>query len=124
MTPDSFYDGGKYGSVSKAVNQALQMIKDGADVIDIGGESSRPGAKPVSAEKELQRVIPVIRALRKKNLKILISIDTVKSRVAEAAPKAGVNIVNDISGLTADPQMMAVISKYQPQIVIMHRQGN
>jgi len=124
VTPDSFFDGGKYISVTKAVNQALQMIKDGANVIDIGGESSRPGANSVSSETESKRVLPVIKGIRAKNKKILISIDTTKSAVAEDALKAGANRVNDISGLTADPQMLAVIKKYQCQIVVMHRQGD
>lgn len=128
VTPDSFFDGGKYISTSRAVKQVLQMIKDGADVIDIGGESSRPGAKPISTKEELKRVLPVIKALKTKNKvknKIfLISIDTVKSEVAEAALKAGANIVNDISGLTADPQMLAVVKKYHCRVVVMHRQGN
>jgi len=124
VTPDSFFDGGKYISTAKAVNQALKMVKDGAQVIDIGGESSRPGAKSVSIEEELKRVLPVIKGIRSKNKKVLISIDTVKSEVAEAALKQGANIVNDISGLTADPLMLKVVSKYQTQVVIMHRQGS
>ncbi len=128
VTPDSFFDGGKYISTSRAVKQALQMIKDGADVIDIGGESSRPGAKPIPTKEELKRILPVIKALKNKNKvknkKILISIDTVKSEVAEAALKAGANIVNDISGLTADPQMLAVVKKFHCRVVVMHRQGN
>jgi dihydropteroate synthase len=124
VTPDSFFDGGKYIATAKAVKQALQMIKDGAEVIDIGGESSRPGAKPISAQEELKRVLPVIKSLRTKNKKILVSIDTVKSAVAEEALKAGANIVNDISGLTADSKMLEIVKKYQCQIVIMHRQGD
>lgn len=124
VTPDSFFDGGKYVLVSKAVKQALQMIKEGAQVIDIGGESSRPGAKPISAEEELKRVLPVIKALRAKTRKVLISIDTVKSAVAEAALNTGADIVNDISGLTADPKMLEIIKKYQCRVVVMHRQGD
>lgn len=100
------------------------MIKEGAQVIDIGGESSRPGAKPISAEEELKRVLPVIKALRAKTRKVLISIDTVKSAVAEAALNAGADIVNDISGLTADPKMLEIIKKYQCRVVVMHRQGD
>ena len=97
VTPDSFSDGGKFFSLKDALNRAEEMIKEGADLIDIGGESTRPGADPVPAGIELERVLPVIKILRKK--RVMISIDTRKALVAEAAVKAGAGIINDISGL-------------------------
>ena len=101
VTPDSFSDGGKYGNAQQAVDFALKMEEDGADIIDIGGESTRPGAKPVDFEEELNRVIPVIEGIRKKS-DIVISIDTYKSNIAEKAIIAGANIINDISGYEYD----------------------
>ena len=99
VTPDSFFDGGKHDQVSQAVERALDMVKEGADIIDVGGESTRPGADFVSVEDELDRVIPVIEALRPET-KALVSIDTRKSEVMEAAVRAGANIINDVSALT------------------------
>ncbi|MBW1679509.1 MAG: dihydropteroate synthase, partial [Deltaproteobacteria bacterium] len=104
VTPDSFSDGGKFFDQGKAVDQAIRMIEDGADIIDVGGESTRPGAKPVKAEEELGRVIPVIKAIVKKTDTIL-SIDTTKAKVAEAALSEGAEIINDISALRFDPGM-------------------
>jgi len=122
-TPDSFSDGGKYLSVTSAVEHSLKLIKDGADIIDIGGESSRPGAKPISIDEELIRVIPIIIEVLKKAPKTLISIDTTKSQVAESALKVGAQIVNDISGGILDEQMFNVVAKYDVPIIIMHMKG-
>lgn len=122
LTPDSFYDGGSYRDWSAAVEHAQRMVAEGADILDIGGESSRPGSQPVSGEEELQRVIPVIRALAKK-IKIPLSIDTYKSTVAEQALGEGAAIINDISALGADGDMAKVAARFQAGIVLMHMQG-
>jgi len=122
ITTDSFYDGGKYISIDKAVKHALKMVDEGADIIDIGGESTRPGAEPISVDEELKRVIPVIEILSKK-LSIPISIDTYKAKVAEEAINAGATIINDISGLRFDPLMPEVASKYKVPVIVMHIKG-
>jgi dihydropteroate synthase len=122
VTPDSFSDGGLHFDKSSAVNRALRMAEEGADIIDIGGESSRPGAEPVSIEEETRRTIPVIEALAKE-LRIPISIDTYKSEVAKRAIDAGAAIVNDISGLRFDPEMPGMVAAYQVPVVIMHIRG-
>jgi len=121
ITPDSFYDGGKYVHIDAACNAALQMEKNGANIIDIGGESSRPGSKPVSAQEELQRVIPVIRKIST-IVKLPIAIDTQKADVALEAIKAGASIVNDISAMS-DPAMASVVSKNRAGIILMHKHG-
>lgn len=123
MTPDSFSDGGKYNHLDEAVERALQMVKDGADIIDIGGESTRPGFDPVSVEQELDRVIPVIEAISRE-VKVPISIDTYKAEVARQAIKAGAHIINDIWGAKADPQMAAVAAECQVPIILMHNRKN
>jgi len=123
VTPDSFSDGGKFDRVDSAIQHAIKMESEGSDIIDIGGESSRPGAEPVSLTEELDRVIHVIEKLRK-NSDIVISIDTYKSEVAEEALNAGANIINDISGLQFDSKMVEVASKYNVPIIIMHMLGN
>ncbi len=120
VTPDSFSDGGKYLSVEKAVERAREMVKEGADIIDIGGESSRPFSEPVSEEEEMKRVLPVIEELQ--DLKIPISIDTYKPRVAEEALKRGVSMVNDIYGLRKEG-MAEIVRDYDAAIVIMHMKG-
>jgi dihydropteroate synthase len=122
LTPDSFSGDGIYENVEFATEVAEEMWENGADIIDIGGESTRPGAEPVTLEEELKRVIPVIKNLRKK-IKIPISIDTYKAKVAEEAILQGANIVNDISGLGFDPGMKEVVSKYKIPVVIMHIKG-
>lgn len=119
VTPDSFSDGGKYLNSSNAVDCALQMIDEGADFIDVGGESTRPGSESVSIDEELNRVIPVIEQLVKKTT-IPISIDTTKSAVAERALQSGAVIVNDISSFHFDHRMPAVVSKYNASVVLMH----
>lgn len=121
-TPDSFSDGGRYLSVDTAVAHALQMITDGAAIIDIGGESTRPGSEPISVEEELSRVIPVITALRAQS-DIPISIDTTKAAVAKAALDAGADIVNDISALRFDADMISVVRDSQAPVILMHMQG-
>ena len=122
-TPDSFSDGGLYEDNSAAVNHGIQLIEEGADIIDIGGESTRPGAEPVSAEEELKRVIPVVSQLRKKNGKVLISIDTYKAAIAEKAVNAGADIINDISALRFDENMVKIVKKYNVPVVLMHMKG-
>ncbi len=122
VTRDSFSDGGLYFDKSAAIKRAIQMVEEGADIIDIGGESTRPGAEPVTVEKELRRTIPVIEALAKE-INVPISIDTYKSEVAEKALDAGASIVNDISGLRFDPEMAKVVSDYKVPVVIMHIKG-
>ena len=112
VTPDSFSDGGLYNSPEIAINHAVDMVKNGADIIDIGGESTRPESEPISAEEELKRIIPIIEALKKKSDEILVSVDTYKSSVAKRAIDVGADIVNDISGLTFDPMMKAVSVSY------------
>ncbi len=121
-TPDSFSDGGKFDAPAAALGHARQMISEGAAIIDIGGESTRPGALAVSAEQEIRRTAATIRAIRSE-WDGLISIDTTKSSVAREALAAGVDIVNDVSGLTADPEMAAVCAASDCGIVIMHMQG-
>ncbi len=122
ITPDSFSDGGMHFDKSRAIDRALRMIDEGADILDIGGESTRPGSEPVSLAEELRRILPVIEALSK-NISIPISIDTYKSDVAARALEAGASIVNDISGMRFDPEMPKVISKFKVPVVIMHIKG-
>lgn len=122
-TPDSFSDGGKYMSEESAVSYALNMARDGADIIDIGGESTRPGALPVDVNEELGRVIPVIKRL-KALIDIPISIDTSKSHVAKAALENGASMVNDITGLKGDRDMAGVVTRFDVPICIMHMKGS
>lgn len=121
-TPDSFSDGGLYLDVQSAVDRALQMQKEGADIIDVGGESTRPGAEPVPLEEELSRVIPVIKAIMSQT-DAVVSIDTVKAEVAEAALQAGAVIVNDVSAMRADPRMRSVVASSGAGVVLMHMLG-
>lgn len=123
VTPDSFSDGGDHVDFEKAVRKALQMVEEGADIIDIGGESSRPGAFPVTVEEELKRVIPVIEAISG-IISVPVSVDTYKSEVAREALNAGAVIVNDISALNADPIMAETIAEFDAGVVLMHMQGN
>jgi dihydropteroate synthase len=122
VTPDSFYDGGRYARAEAAVQRALQMVQDGADIVDIGGESTRPGSQPVPEEEELRRVLPVIEAVRGQ-VDVPISIDTTKSRVAERALQAGACMVNDISGLGFDPRMAEVVARHGALCCVMHILG-
>ena len=121
-TPDSFSDGGKFQQLDVAVEQALRLVSEGADLLDIGGESTRPGADPVSLEEELRRVIPLIECLQG-IVKIPISIDTYKSEVARQALAAGASIINDISGLRFDPRMIEVCCESSCGVICMHIQG-
>ena len=123
VTPDSFSDGGKFFAAEKAVEHGLKMAVDGAHIIDVGGESTRPGAEAIAAEEELRRVIPVIEKLRAK-IDIFISIDTSKAAVARAAIEAGASIVNDVTGGQGDTEMMPLVAKSQAAFIIMHMQGN
>jgi dihydropteroate synthase len=123
VTPDSFSDGGKFAKFENAVSHAEKMILDGADIVDIGGESTRSGAATVEESDEIKRVVPVIKAIREKFPSTAISIDTTKSRVAEAALDAGADIVNDISGLTFDTNMAVLAAERKAPVVIMHILG-
>ena len=123
VTPDSFSDRGIYFDRRAAVARGLEIEREGADLLDIGGESTRPGAQPVGAEEEIARTIPVIEALRRKGLRIPISIDTYKAAVADQALRAGAEIVNDVSGLRFDPGLAQVIRRHQAALVLMHLRG-
>lgn len=118
VTPDSFSDGGQFFAVDQALQQARKLIAEGASMLDIGGESTRPGSNYVEIEEEIQRVVPVVKAIRKES-DVLISVDTWKSQVAEAALEAGANLVNDITGLMGDERMATVVAKAGAQVVIM-----
>lgn len=121
ITPDSFSDGGKYNDLESAIKKAKQMVIDGADIIDIGGESTRPGHEEIPPEEEIKRVVPVIEKL-KKEINVPISIDTSKAIVAEKALLAGAHIVNDVWGLQKDSELAGVISKFGAGVIMMHNQ--
>jgi dihydropteroate synthase len=123
VTPDSFSDGGLYLDPARAVEHGLELVRQGADWIDVGGESTRPGSRPVTAEEELRRVLPVIRSLRCKLRSTPISIDTTKAEVAEKAAQAGASILNDISGLRFDPRLADVARRYKIPLILMHLRG-
>ena len=123
VTPDSFSDGGKYVSTDKALKHVEQMLVEGADIIDIGGYSSRPGAKHISEDEELNRVIPKLEAIQKNFPEVIISIDTFRARVADEALQRNVEIINDISAFSMDPKLLEVLQKYKPCYVLMHMQG-
>jgi dihydropteroate synthase len=122
-TPDSFSDGGRFNRVELAVDRARQLVEHGADIIDIGGESTRPGGEKVSLEEELERVIPVIRAISE-SLNIPISVDTYKAEVAKQALDAGAHIINDVWGGKADSRMAEVAASYQVPVILMHNRHN
>lgn len=123
VTPDSFSDGGNYTSVAKAVAQAKKMVAEGAKIIDVGGESTRPGHVEISEEEEIARVVPVIEALVRE-VHAVISIDTYKANVAEAAIKAGAHMINDVWGAKADARMASVAAQYNVPIILMHNRDN
>ena len=124
VTPDSFSDGGQYQNADTAVNHALQMVEEGADIIDVGGESTRPGSEHVNASEQKNRVLPVIQALKKKiPEKVLISIDTTLADVASAALDAGASIINDVSAGRDDPGMFKLAAQKQCPCILMHMQG-
>lgn len=128
VTPDSFSDGGKYTDIEKAIAHAKKMIEDGADIIDIGGESTRPGHDPVTADvtadEEIRRVVPVIKALRSADINVPISIDTYKAKTAAAAIEAGADIINDVWGAKYDSDMANVVAAYDVPIILMHNRNN
>jgi dihydropteroate synthase len=123
-TPDSFFDGNKYQGIDAQLHHAEKMIYDGADIIDIGGYSTRPGADTVSEQEELDRVIPLINKIKQLFPDIIISIDTFRSGVAEAAINAGADIINDVTAGEADPEMFLTVKKLQVPYIIMHKQGD
>jgi dihydropteroate synthase len=122
VTPDSFSDGGAFFDTDRAVARGLELACEGADILDIGGESTRPGSLPVPAEEELRRVLPVVRALRKKT-GVLLSVDTTKASVARAVLDEGADIINDVSGLRFDPAMAPVIAPSGAGVILMHMKG-
>lgn len=124
VTPDSFSDGGKYLSTDAAVEHGIRLLEDGASILDVGGESSRPGSEPVEADVELSRVIPVVEGILKNKKDAIVSIDTQKSIVASEALSRGVKIVNDISAGSSDPNMLNIVKKYDASFIIMHMKGN
>ncbi len=123
VTPDSFSDGGEFFKHSSAVSRAQQMISEGADIIDIGGESTRPFADPVAVEEEIRRVVPVIKELAK-HISVPISVDTAKASVARQAIEAGASIVNDVTAMEGDPDMAAVVAEYDVPVIVMHMKGD
>ena len=123
VTPDSFYDGGMYKEIYSALKKVEYMMEKGADIIDIGGESTRPYSDPVSVEEEMERVIPVVKAVREKFPEAVISVDTYKAEVAKKALELGAHIINDVSAARFDPKMVDVLRDYQPIVIIMHMKG-
>ncbi|MFO7732847.1 MAG: dihydropteroate synthase, partial [Candidatus Aminicenantes bacterium] len=122
VTPDSFSDGGRYFEAGRAVERGLELVAQGADIVDVGGESTRPGSLPVAEDEELRRVVPVIESLKRRT-DALLSVDTVKSAVARAALEAGADIVNDTSALRFDPAMAGVVARAGAGLVLMHMKG-
>ena len=123
VTPDSFSDGGKYFNPKVAVAYGLHLLEDGADIIDIGGESTRPGAEAVSSAEEISRIVPVIRELKRVSPGCIISADTSKAEVAEAAAAAGSDIINDVTGLQYSPAIAKVAAEYGTGLILMHMRG-
>jgi dihydropteroate synthase len=123
ITPDSFSDGGSFLEADHAVDQAIRLVDEGAAILDVGGESTRPGSDPVPLEEELRRVIPVIRRLRREFPEVVLSIDTYKAETARQAVVAGADIINDITALRGDPLMVKVVKETGAGVVIMHMQG-
>ena len=123
VTPDSFSDGGQFNEINSAILHVDKMIKNGADIIDIGGESTKPGSEPVSANEESKRIVPVIKSIKSEYKDVLISVDTYKSSVAKKAIEAGADFVNDISGLTFDDEMVSLLAQRNIPVVIMHING-
>jgi dihydropteroate synthase len=122
VTPDSFYDGGRRSEPTRAIAAGVEMVRSGAEVLDVGGESTRPGARPVDEAEELDRVLPVIRGLRRE-VAVPISIDTYKAGVARSALDAGADIVNDISALRFDPALVSLVAAEDVPVILMHMQG-
>ena len=124
LTPDSFYDGGVHNEINKIEDHVKKMVNDGMDILDIGGYSSKPGAKNISVDEELSRVIPILKHIRKIFPELVISIDTFRSKIASASLNEGADIINDISGGTLDKNMMSVVAKNNCPYILMHMQGN
>ena len=124
LTPDSFYDGGVHNEINKIEDHVNKMVNDGMDILDIGGYSSKPGAKNISVDEELSRVIPILKHIRKIFPELVISIDTFRSKIASASLNEGADIINDISGGTLDKNMMSIIAKNNCPYILMHMQGN
>lgn len=122
LTTDSFYDGGRYIDPNRALEHAARLAQEGADILDLGAESTRPGAKPVSEEEELNRLLPILEQV-KKRFEIPISIDTTKSKVARGALQLGAHIINDVSGLRQDPALAEVVHEFKAGLILMHRRG-
>lgn len=122
VTPDSFSDGGRYATVDQAVERAMALVAQGADILDLGAESTRPGATPVGEQEEIDRLLPVLHEVAKRTA-LPISVDTMKSRVAREALEAGASIINDVTAMRFDPDMAAVIAQYGAGVVMMHMQG-
>ncbi len=122
VTPDSFSDGGKFNSIELAVKHAKKMVEEGADIIDIGGESTRPGAKKISSEEELKRILPIVKKLSKE-INVPISVDTYKAEVAEKCINVGASMINDITALRGDEKLASIVSKHKVPICIMHMLG-
>jgi dihydropteroate synthase len=123
VTPDSFFDGGRWSEAGAAVEQGLRLAEEGADLVDVGGESSRPGAEPVGAEEEMRRVLPVIEGLRRARPGLRLSVDTVRAETARRALEAGADLINDISGLRTEPELAAVAAEGRAPLVLMHMRG-
>ncbi|MFK8008312.1 MAG: dihydropteroate synthase [Saprospiraceae bacterium] len=123
VTPDSFFDGGKYENVKALLNQVGKMISDGATIIDVGGMSSRPGAEIITVEEELNRVIPIIKIIKEHFPKVIISIDTIRSEVAKQSVVSGASIINDISGGSIDDKMLRTVAELSVPYILMHMQG-
>lgn len=123
VTPDSFFDGGMHMKTEDAVAHALRLRDDGADILDLGAESSRPGARPLSSEEELARLLPVLCGIRARASGVCISVDTYHAATADAVLRCGAEIINDISGCDYDPGLLDVLTQYRPGYVLMHRQG-
>ncbi|HUP90084.1 MAG TPA: dihydropteroate synthase [Longimicrobiales bacterium] len=124
VTPDSFYDGGIHQGVAAALHHTAKMLEEGADIIDVGGESTRPGASPVDAKAESERIVPVVTAIAREFPDAVISVDTVKSEVARAASDAGAAIINDVSGLRVDPAIAGICGERELGLVLMHSRGD
>jgi dihydropteroate synthase len=122
VTPDSFSDGGKYANTDAAVARGLELVRQGADILDIGGESTRPGALPVSLEEELRRVVPVIQALARQTA-VPLSVDTSKAEVGRQSLSAGAQVINDVTAMTGDPEMADVVQKSKAGVILMHMKG-
>ncbi|MNO27346.1 Dihydropteroate synthase [compost metagenome] len=120
VTPDSFSDGGRYNNVERALQHAREMIAEGADIIDVGGESTRPGHEPVSEQEELERVIPVVEAMHRELPQVPLSVDTYKAKVAREALKAGAHIINDVWGFKAEARMAEVAAEFGCPVILMH----